>query len=133
MTTTRQWTDGTIRRPVAEYLDSSEFRKLFRHNARTIMYTWKHAVILAMRLKMNWFAPNENLEFITTEKEKRILAMRPKILAFLESKAIPLTRKQIAKGLGYQNQSGVIGTVMASMVESGELVDDDGELSVRIE
>ena len=67
-----EWTDRMIRGPVAEYLTQEEFRKLFgvseeyvneqiennvipppaKLNARTIMFTWRHAVILAARIDL---------------------------------------------------------------------------------
>lgn len=72
------WTDGQIRRPVADFLDPTDFRKLFgisddqlsefvrmgiipepaRLNSRVVMYSWKHAIILAARIEMKWFPEN---------------------------------------------------------------------------
>lgn len=66
-----------------------------------------------------------------SEDEKRTESAKKKIFDLLETKQMPLTRFQIAKGLGYKSQSGWIGTVMASMVDSGDLVDEDGYLNQK--
>ncbi len=68
-----EWTDRTIRGPSAEYLSADELRKLFglpaewleervkegvmpppiRLTARTLTYTWEHAVFLMLWLKLH--------------------------------------------------------------------------------
>jgi predicted DNA-binding transcriptional regulator AlpA len=68
-----EWTDRTIRGPDAEYLTADEMRRLFglpadwfdkrvedgtipppiRLSAKTVLYTWEHAVYLALWLKLH--------------------------------------------------------------------------------
>lgn len=85
------WTDGTIRRPVSEYLDASEMRKLFgiseetlrnfidagvipeptELTAKTKLFTWRHAVVLALRIEMNWIpSVSEVAKTVAGSKEK---------------------------------------------------------------
>lgn len=79
-----EWMDGMIRRPKKEYLDRSEFRRLFglseemlddyvnsgcipepvKVNSKTILFTWRHAVILSCRIEMRWFPPSENVKSV---------------------------------------------------------------------
>lgn len=66
------WTDRNLRGPTAEYLTAGEMRKLFglsaewfdehvengtipppiRLSAKTVLYTWEHAVYLSLWLKL---------------------------------------------------------------------------------
>lgn len=89
-----KWTDGMIRRPEADYMDAAEFRKLFTISAelldeyirnevipeplkltpRTVVFTWKHAVILAYRMELKWFptamAPPDQAKAKKTSEER---------------------------------------------------------------
>ena len=72
-----EWTDRTIRGPAAEFLDPTEFRKLFgvsaewlderladgsipppiRVSPKVVLFTWEHAVYVALWLKLAGVRP----------------------------------------------------------------------------
>lgn len=64
-----------------------------------------------------------------SEKEKRISTWKKKIIPFLESKGMPLSRKQIAGELNGKVVTGWFGQSIKAMVDSGDLTEDeDGNL-----
>jgi len=53
-----------------------------------------------------------------------------RILAALSASDIGLTRKQLATRLGLKNAKGRFSSVVSTLLETGSIVESDGELSV---
>jgi len=61
---------------------------------------------------------------VDSQSERRKSALAQRIISFIESKWLHLSRKQISKGLGFQSASGNFGTTITWMLEQNDLIED---------
>ena len=64
------------------------------------------------------------------EEEAGTTRTQARILAALSASDIGLTRKQLATRLGLKNAKGRFSSVVSTLLETGSIVESDGELSV---
>ena len=70
-----------------------------------------------------------SITYYPPEGETERADLKARILAKLKASPYAMTRKQLALAMGRQNAKGRFSQVVSALVETGEILEEDGELT----